>query len=31
MQVVVRSDPHNKMNEYMEKYNYLSTKCTAHR
>ena len=26
MQVVIRSDPHNKMNEYMENYNKLSTK-----
>ena len=31
MQVVIRSDPHNKMNEYMEKYNYQSTKRTAQR
>ena len=29
MQVVIRSNPHNKMNEYMEKCNYLSTKRTA--
>ena len=29
MQVVIRSDPHKKMNEYMENYNYLSTKRTA--
>jgi len=29
MQVVIRSNPHNKMNGYMEKYSYLSTKRTA--
>ena len=29
MQVVIRSDPHKNMNEYMEKYSYLSTKRTA--
>ena len=29
MQVVIRSDPHKKMKEYMEKYSYLSTKRTA--
>ena len=29
MQVVIWSDPHKKMNEYMEKYRYLSTKRTA--
>ena len=29
MQVVIRSDPRQKMNEYMEKYSYLSTKRTA--
>ena len=29
MQVVIRSDPHQKVNEYMEKYSYLSTKRTA--
>ena len=29
MQVVIRFDPHQKMNEYMEKYSYLSTKRTA--
>ena len=28
-QVVIRSDPHKKMNEHMEKYSYLSTKPTA--
>ena len=26
MRVVIRSDPHKKMNEYVEKYSYLSTK-----
>ena len=26
MQVVIRSDPHKKMNEYMEKYSHLRTK-----
>ena len=29
MQDVIQSDPHNKMDEYMEKYNYLSTKLKA--
>ena len=29
MRVVIRSDPHKKMNEYVEKYSYLSTKRTA--
>ena len=29
MQVVIRSDPHQKVNEYMEKYSYLSTKRNA--
>ena len=29
MQVEIRSDPHKKMNEYMEKCSYLSTKRTA--
>ena len=29
MQVVIGSDPHKKMNEYMEKYSYISTKRTA--
>ena len=26
MQVEIRSDPHKKMNEYMEKYSHLRTK-----
>ena len=29
MQVVIRSDPREKKNEYMEKYSYLITKHTA--
>ena len=29
MRVVIRSDPHEKMNEYVEKYSYLNTKRTA--
>ena len=29
MRVVIRSDPHKKMNEYVEKNSYLSTKRTA--
>ena len=28
MQVVIRSYPHKKMNEYMEKYSHLRTKRT---
>ena len=28
MQVVIRSDPHEKMNKYKEKYSHLRTKRT---